>query len=136
MRLYTRCSTQKTQRSILFYPVMIIALLCYWGFDLMFLTKTTIKVLYAMGVPPLSIQRIFLYNGLFISAVGGVIGLGLGIFLVALQDRFALLYVPATSLPYPVEFHIKNVLIVFFTLSVLGLLASAWATQNMAKKIR
>ena len=136
--LYKMLNTENAAVYLIFTLVMIIAFFNVIGaLIMMFLDKKPqLNVLYAMGVPPLGIQRIFLYNGLFISAVGGVIGLGLGILLVALQDRFALLYVPATSLPYPVEFHIKNVLIVFFTLSVLGLLASTWATQNMAKKIR
>lgn len=135
--LYKMLNTENAAVYLIFTLVMIIAFFNVIGaLIMMFLDKKPqLKVLYAMGITPKKIQQVFFLNGLFISSVGGILGMGLGALLVALQSRFSLLYVPATSLPYPVEFQLKNAVIVFLTLSVLGTIASSWATQNMAKKI-
>jgi lipoprotein-releasing system permease protein len=60
----------------------------------------------------------------------------LGIIIVGLQALFPFIYVPGTSLAYPVLFELKNILVVLGTVMVLGALSTAWATRGLAKKAR
>ena len=60
----------------------------------------------------------------------------LGIVLVLIQSAFPFIYVPGTSLSYPVLFEFENVVIVLGTLMLLGTLSTAWATQGLTKKIK
>tara|TARA_B110000259_G_scaffold33429_1_gene36961 strand:- start:123 stop:323 length:201 start_codon:yes stop_codon:yes gene_type:complete len=60
----------------------------------------------------------------------------LGIIFVGLQALFPFIYVPGTSLAYPVLFELKNILVVLGTVMVLGTLSTAWATRGLAKKAR
>ena len=60
----------------------------------------------------------------------------LGIIIVGLQALFPFIYVPGTSLAYPVLFELKNILVVLGTVIVLGALSTAWATRGLAKKAR
>ena len=60
----------------------------------------------------------------------------LGSIIVGLQAFFSFIYVPGTSLAYPVLFELKNVFVVVGTVMVLGTLSTAWATRGLAKKAR
>ena len=73
--------------------------------------------------------------GGLISWVGGGLGFLVGAVLVVLQQAFPFLYIPGTSLPYPVEFDLQNAGLVIITVFGLGAIASAWATRNIDKKI-
>ena len=82
------------------------------------------EVLKALGADRGLIQRIFLNEGLLISVAGGIIGLLLGIVLVLLQQRFGFVkfgtggnYVVDA---YPVLLKVKDVLLIFATIVVVG----------------
>ena len=82
------------------------------------------EVLKALGADKQLIQRIFLNEGLLISVAGGIIGLLLGIVLVLLQQRFGFVkfgtggnYVVDA---YPVLLKVKDVLLIFATIVVVG----------------
>jgi hypothetical protein len=53
-----------------------------------------------------------------------------------LQSAFPFIYVPGTTLAYPVVFEAENLLIVIGTLLVLGTLSTAWATRGLGKELR
>ena len=74
--------------------------------------------------------------GLLICGFGGGVGIIIGIIIVGLQSLFPFIYVPGTSLAYPVLFELKNIFIVVGTVMVLGTLSTAWATRGLAKKAR
>ena len=98
--------------------------------------KKQMKILLAMGVAPRDIHRIFLILGIMICFFGGVIGLILSSGVVLLQESAPFIYVPGTSLPYPVVFTFKNLFSVFFTLMFLGTLSALWATRGLHRKMR
>ncbi|MDG1251608.1 MAG: ABC transporter permease, partial [Flavobacteriaceae bacterium] len=60
----------------------------------------------------------------------------LGSILVLIQFYFPFIYVPGTSLAYPVIFDFNNIIVVFGTLMTLGSISTAWATLGLSKKIR
>jgi len=103
---------------------------------MMFLDKKPqLNILFAMGLLPKEIQSVFFYLGGLISWVGGGIGIIIGALLVLLQQAFPFLFVPGTSLAYPVKFELNNFFIVFTTVFVLGTCAAFWATRKMDKKV-
>ena len=135
--LYKMLNTENLAVYLIFSLIIIIALFNVVGaLIMMFLDKKPqLKILYAMGLTPKEIQRVFFYLGGLICWVGGGLGVFFGSLLVLLQHYFPFLYVPGTSLPYPVLFEAKNFLVVLFTILILGALTTAWATRNMDKKV-
>ena len=97
------------------------------------------SILRSMGADNRLIQRVFLNEGLLISVAGGLIGLLLGIVLVLLQQRFGIVkfgtggnYVVDA---YPVLLKLKDVLLIFATIVVVGG-ASAFLTVRRAMRKR
>ena len=93
------------------------------------------EILKSMGADNRLIQKIFLNEGLLISVAGGVIGLLLGIVLVLLQQQFGFVkfgtggnYVVDA---YPVLLKMKDVLLIFATILVVGC-TSAFLTVRHA----
>ena len=96
------------------------------------------EILKAMGADNSLIQRIFMNEGLLISVAGGIIGLLLGIILVLLQQQFGFIkfgtgggnYVVDA---YPVLLKMKDVLLIFATILVVGC-TSAFLTVRHAMR--
>ena len=65
---------------------------------------------------------------------GGCIGLILGLLLVMSQYYFEWMMI-TVNLPYPVEITFGNVLIVLFTITLLGLAASYIASSRVKKVV-
>lgn len=122
---------------LIFSLVIIISLFNLIGSLLMmFLDKSDeLKTMLSMGERPKNIQKIFLFIGLLISSLGSLSGIILGSIILLLQNHFHFLYVPGTSIPYPVILTFNNILIVFFTVLILGSFTSVWATRGMRKPI-
>ena len=122
---------------LIFSLVIIISLFNLIGSLLMmFLDKSDeLKTILSMGERPKNIQKIFLFIGLLISSLGSLSGIILGSIILLLQNNFHFLYVPGTSIPYPVILTFNNILIVFFTVLILGSFTSVWATRGMRKPI-
>ena len=135
--LYKMLNTENVAVYLIFSLIIIIALFNVVGaLIMMFLDKKPqLNILFAMGLTPKQIQRVFFYLGGLISWVGGGLGFLVGAVLVVLQQAFPFLYIPGTSLPYPVEFDLQNAGLVIITVFGLGAIASAWATRNIDKKI-
>lgn len=135
--LYKMLNTENLAVYLIFSLIIIIALFNVVGsLIMMFLDKKPqLNIFFAMGLTPKEIQRVFFYLGGLISWVGGLLGIFVGTILVLFQYYFPFLYVPGTSLSYPVLFEIKNFIIVISTILVLGVLTTTWATRNMDKKV-
>ena len=97
-------------------------------------------ILKAMGADNRLIRKLFLNEGLLISVAGGMIGLLLGIIVVLLQQKFGFVkfgnggnYVVDA---YPVMLKLKDVLLIFATILVVGG-TSAFLTvrRAMRKKV-
>lgn len=134
--LFKMLNTEQMAIYLIFTLVIIIALFNVVGALIMMILekKPQIKVLYALGVKPAEIQKIFYYLGGMIGWVGGGIGVLFGSFLVLLQTYSPFLYIPGTNFPYPVRLEFQNIVVVFSILFVLGAIASRWSTVRLAKK--
>ena len=117
----------------IFTLVMVIALFNVIGALIMMILdkQSQLKILLTLGAEPKGGHKIFFILGLLICSIGGGFGLLLGTGLVLLQAYFPFIYVPGTSLAYPVMFKFENIIIVLSTLMILGALSTAWATRNL-----
>lgn len=138
MALYRMLNAEHLAIYFIFTLVMIIALFNVVGALIMMILdkKSQLKSLLTIGADPKGIHKIFFFLGLLICSIGGFIGLFLGSVLVLIQFYFPFVYVPGTSLAYPVLYELKNITIVLGTLMILGTFSTAWATRGLSKKVQ
>lgn len=136
--LYRMLNLEHLAIYFIFTLVMIIALFNVIGALIMMILdkEKQLRILFAMGFSPSTLRNVFFTLGLLICGVGGFLGLVTASILVLVQDFYPFLYVPGTSLPYPVEYRFENLLIVWFTLMGLGTLSAAWACRGVVKKVQ
>lgn len=87
-----------------------------------------------MGASLKDIRRIFFLQGTLMSVIGGLVGIFLGVLAVLAQLKFEFVAITST-LPYPVKLTLINVVIVFITITVLGLIASKIASSRVREKL-
>lgn len=116
--------------------VVIIALFNVIGSIIMMVLdkRKNIKTLYNMGASLKEIRRIFFLQGTLMSLLGGMLGIFLGILAVLAQLKFEFVSITST-LPYPVQLKVINIVIVFATISVLGVLSSKIASSRVREKL-
>lgn len=134
--LYKMLNTENIAVYLIFTLVIIIALFNLIGVIIMMIIekKSNLKTLYNLGTEMKYLKNIFLFQGNIISIFGGILGLILGIILVLIQQQFELIMI-TPSLAYPVVFETKNILIVLFTIVILGFIASKIASSTVSKKL-
>ena len=133
--LYRMLNTENLGVYFIFSLVMIIGLFNVIGsLTMMILDKQRqIKILISLGATLKGIYKTFMIIGLLICSVGGATGLIFGAFLVLLQSYYPFIFVPGTSIEYPVIFELKNLIIVIITLLILGTISTAWALKGLSK---
>jgi lipoprotein-releasing system permease protein len=96
------------------------------------------EILKAMGADNRLVERIFMNEGLLIAVAGGMIGLLLGIVVVLLQQRFGFVkfgnggnYVVDA---YPVLLKLKDVLLIFATILVVGCTSAFLTVRHATRK--
>lgn len=116
--------------------VVIIALFNVIGSIIMMILdkRKNIKTLYNMGASLPEIRRIFFLQGTLMALIGGLFGIFLGVLVVLAQLKFELVAITST-LPYPVKLEVVNIVIVFVTISVLGVIASKIASSRVREKL-
>lgn len=102
--------------------------------------KNDINTLHNLGANDRQIQSIFLYEGRIISAVGALIGIGLGLALCGLQQAFGFVKMGESSgtfivNAYPVSVHYWDVLVVFITVILIGWAASWIPARRLRKQM-
>ncbi len=133
--LYRMLNTENAVVYFIFLLVVIIALFNLVGALLMIILekKTNLKTLNDMGVSLQQLRRIFLFQGMIISTLGGFIGIALGAIAVVLQEYFGFIEI-RPDFPYPVRFDVINIVVVFFSIFILGFVASYIASTRVNKK--
>jgi len=100
--------------------------------------KNDIYTFTALGATPTSIRTIFRLEGLFLSLLGGTVGMLLGLVLSFLQQHFGFVSLGDVSSfvikAYPVEVRALDLVGVFLLLLVLGLIASLLTVRNISAK--
>lgn len=94
--------------------------------------KQTLSTLYNMGATLKDIRKIFFLQGTIMTTVGTLIGLFIGYVVVIIQQTFSLVMI-TPFLAYPVSVHAQNFVIVFLTITILGIIASKIASVRITK---
>lgn len=102
--------------------------------------REDVRTLRHLGASRRMIYKIFLYEGRIISLLGAVIGTLLGLGLCLLQQEFGLLKLGGSSGSfivdsYPVSINAGDVLLVFFTVVVVGLLSVWYAVRYLSRRL-
>jgi lipoprotein-releasing system permease protein len=96
--------------------------------------KKDVAVLKSLGFTNWKIRSIFLQEGLLLSVLGGIIGIGLGLFFCWLQLQFGFIKLENSIVEsYPVKVLWEDVGLVLGTIIFLGLLTSFYPGVNSVK---
>lgn len=99
-----------------------------------------IRILKNLGADNKLILKVFLFEGGLITFVGTIAGIVLGLIICLLQQYFGLLQLgstPGTFVmdAYPVVVEMLDVLLIFVTVSMIGLLAVIYPVNNLRKRL-
>jgi ABC-type lipoprotein release transport system permease subunit len=100
--------------------------------------KTDTAVLFSMGASKSLIQRVFIYEGMMVSALGGLAGTLLGALICFLQQTFHIVKLGGGGahyiIPYyPVQIQISDLLMVMVTILLISMLTSLLPAYNLKK---
>lgn len=134
--LYKMLNTENLAVYLIFTLVLIIALFNVIGSIIMVILdkRENIKTLHSLGATPEDIKNIFFAQGIFLTLLGGALGLICSIVLVYLQLEMDLVMITPT-LPYPVAITWQNILVVMLTISALGIISSYIAASRSKKAL-
>ncbi len=135
--LYKMLKTENIAVYLIFTLVLIIAMFNVVGALVMMILdkKPDMKILEAMGATTNSLKKVFFILGLLISLIGGAIGIVFASLLIVIQQVRPLLFVPGTSLPYPVNWEFENFILVIMTLTILGMISSGWVSRGIKSNL-
>ncbi len=102
--------------------------------------KNDVQTLRSLGASEKQIVRIFLFEGRLISVAGAIIGIGLGLLLCWLQQTYGLVKLGNEAgdfviNAYPISVHPLDIIVIFFTVIVVGWLAVWYPVSYMSKKL-
>ncbi len=134
--VYKMMNTENIILYFVFSLIVIISLFSLFGsIIIMYLDKKReFFIFHAIGIVPKQIWQIFFFLGCCISWVGSLLGFIMGFIIIIIQKNFPFIYVPSTSLAYPVEIQFENCLAVLLTVFILGCTTSLVATAGIRKK--
>ena len=134
--LYKMLNTENLAVYLIFTLVLVIALFNVIGSIVMMILdkKKNLNTLFNLGATIKNIRQVFFLQGSLMTVLGGVLGLLLGFIIIWFQQIFELVMI-TPSLPYPVSVKPINFLIVFITITVLGITASKIASGRITKRL-
>lgn len=102
--------------------------------------KQDVQTLRDLGASDRLIMRIFLFEGRMISLFGAVIGIVLGLLLCFIQQQFGVISLGSTAdsfvvNAYPVSVHWQDVVLIFFTVLLVGFLAVWYPVRYLSKRL-
>lgn len=134
--LYKMLNTENIAVYLIFTLVLIIALFNVIGSIIMMILdkRKNIKTLYSLGAKISDIRKIFFLQGVLMSTLGGLLGIFLGVIIVFIQMKFEFVKITRT-LAYPVKLDLSNIIVVFATITILGIIASKIASSRVREKL-
>ena len=132
--LYKMLNTEQMAVYLIFTLILAIALFNILGSIVMMILdkKKDLQTLFSLGASKKAVQTIFFAQGFLMSFFGGLMGIFLGASVIFFQQQFEMVLITPT-LAYPVLLSWTNVGIAFFTILVLGTIASLLASWQIKK---
>ena len=133
---YKILNTEKMVAYLIFTLVLIIAIFNVIGSIIMMILdkKSNLTTLYNLGASIKEVRKIFIYQGFLLTFGSLLIGISLGSALIFFQNKYKLFMI-TSSIPYPIEFKLTNLLLVCITITLLGYVASIIASSRISKKL-
>ena len=133
--LYKMLNTENLAVYLIFSLVALISMFNLVGSITIMMVekKKDLRVIEILGGQKKDFNKIFFSLGVFTTVFGTIIGIGLAWLLVMLQNFYSFVSVPGTSIPYPVSLTSTNVIIVFLTVVLMGIITSAWSSSAQGK---
>ncbi|MCU0441921.1 MAG: ABC transporter permease [Bacteroidia bacterium] len=101
--------------------------------------RADLNILAAMGLTPKQAQQIFMWQGVLMSAFGGLIGIGLGALICYLQETYGLVQLDQSASfmfnAYPVALRYWDMLLVGITVLFLGTFTAIYPAYKAKKLI-
>ncbi len=102
--------------------------------------KNDVATLRNLGASDKQIIRIFLFEGRLISAIGALIGIGIGLLLCWIQQTYGVVSLGQSEgsfivNAYPVSVHYIDVIAVFFTVIAVGWLSVWYPVRYLSKRL-
>lgn len=102
--------------------------------------KDDVVTLRNLGASDKQITRVFLFEGRMISAIGAVLGIGLGLLLCLLQQQYGFVRLGNSAGSfivdaYPVSVHYDDVAVIFVTVIAVGWLAVWYPVRYLSKRL-
>lgn len=102
--------------------------------------KDDVVTLRNLGATDRQITKIFLFEGRLISVFGAVVGILVGLLLCWLQQQFGLVALGQSSGTfvvdaYPVSVHPEDVVVIFFTVILVGFIAVWYPVRYFSKRL-
>lgn len=134
--LFKMMQSEKLIVSIIMIMIVLISVFNVIGAVIMLIVEKEfdLKTFKVLGMNNKDVENIFFKNGLFINFIGLSLGLFFGISLVFAQMKFSIVRISSLELAYPVEFNLKNLLLVVFTALFVGL-ASSYLSSKAVRKL-
>lgn len=126
--LYKTNATEKWVTFFILSFILIVATFNLIGSLTMLIIdkRSDIRLLQALGTTMQGIRKVFLYEGLLITAVGASVGIFLGVLLVLIQQHIGFFPLEGGLVEYyPMELHLLDVAAVIAVVFVIGLVSSA-----------
>ncbi len=123
--LYKMLNSENLAVYLIFTLVLIIALFNVVGSIIMMILdkKKNLKTLLDLGAQVGQLRRIFFMQGSLMTLAGGILGLLIGLGICYGQIVYSWVLI-APGLAYPMKIEWSNILIAFFTIAILGVMAS------------
>lgn len=133
---YKMLNTENLVSYLVFTLILVIALFNVIGAIVMMIIdkRDNLKTLFHLGADIKEIRKVFVLQGFLLTLFGLVVGLFIAIPFVLLQKKYGFIMITQT-LAYPVEFHLMNVMLVVFTIVVLGFIAAKIASGRINKRL-
>ena len=133
--LYKMLNTENVAVYLIFSLVALISMFNLVGsITIMMVEKRKdLRVLEILGGQKKDFNSIFFSLGVFTTVFGTGLGLGIAWLLIMIQNFYSFVYVPGSSIPYPMSLTASNVIIVFTTIVVMGVITSAWSASSNVK---
>ncbi len=133
---YKMLNTENLVSYLVFTLILVIALFNVIGAIVMMIIdkRDNLKTLFHLGADIKEIRKVFVLQGFLLTLFGLVVGLSIAIPFVLLQKKYGFIMITQT-LAYPVDFHLINVMLVVFTIIVLGFIAAKIASARISKKL-
>ncbi len=133
--LYKMLNTENLAVYLIFSLVALISMFNLVGSITIMMVekKKDLRVIEILGGQKKDFNKIFFSLGVFTTVFGTIIGIGIAWLLVMFQNFYSFVYVPGTSIPYPVSLTSTNVIIVFLTVVLMGIITSAWSSSAQGK---